>query len=29
MSEEQWTKAEAHWREHHPKQPYADEKLTF
>jgi hypothetical protein len=29
MSEEQWTKAEAHWREHHPKQPYADEKHTF
>ncbi len=29
MPDEQWTRAEAHWREHHPKQPYADKSLTF
>lgn len=27
--EKQWELAEAHWREHHAKQPYADKNLSY
>jgi hypothetical protein len=29
MANEDWTKAEAYWREHHAKQPYADKNLSY
>ena len=27
--EKQWSEAEAHWRKHHPTQPYADKNLSY
>jgi hypothetical protein len=27
--EKQWERAEAHWREHHAKQGYADKNLSY
>jgi len=29
MANEEWAKAEAYWREHHAKQPYADKNLSY
>src|ERR1700737_4781717 len=29
MANKEWAKAEAYWREHHAKQPYADKNLSY